>query len=185
MKNIITILFLFTALTISAQSTTVYRNIVNTKATVPASDTMTGKVYTDSSDTEYKTLLYTGTTNLTALFKRGDIGKNGFMWIYIPDSSFVAKVMAVSSVGTDSFSVTLDRRAVGMVNRSAKSINGKVYSYIISNYGGANGVINGAVLPQNTPLYLPYAWINGTGTLWQEPIVINATGTAVFVTEKH
>ena len=186
MKRILFVTLTLATFLATAQSTTTFRRIKTTTSTVPASDTIAGKVWTDSSNTTYKVLRYVGGVKMDSLWKSGNIGKNGYYWIYVPTNSVpLARVISVSQTGVDTFSITVDRAMTGVVNKAIKSINGKVYAYVIQNDGDTTGTVNGVIVKPDTQLTFPYLWVQGTGTLWQEPIEVNATLTDFLIIEKH
>lgn len=186
MKYALTILIVFGLLLANAQSTTTYRRITATTSTIPASDTIIGRVWTDSSNTTYKKLTYVGGVDLDSMWHGSDIGKNGFTWIYLPSNATpFARVMSIAEIGVDSFSITTDRALTGVVNQSLKGINGKIYAYWFQNDGDTNGTANGVIIKPSEKVEFPYSWIQGTGTNWQEPVKIAATLTDFLVIEKR
>lgn len=186
MKHLLLLLFVaITALDVTAQ-TTVIRRITATTQTIPYSDTIAGKVWTDSSDATYKTLQYVGGVNLDSLWRNANIGKSGYYWIYVPGATTtIAKVMDVDQNGVDSFQVTVDRAMTAVVNRSVKSINGKFYAYEFTNDGDTTGTANGVIIKPGDKVRMPFSWIQGTGINWQEPVEIVGTLTDFLIVEKH
>ena len=184
MKQLLLILLTFTCIGLSAQNTTVLRRITNTSGTIPASDTLVGRVKTDSTDATYKTLRYTGTVNISTLFPNANIGTGGYYWIYIPSDSILARVMSVTQVATDTFKIVVDRTVAGLNNKAAKTVKSKLYAYEYLNDGSANGRANNIVIEPTEKITMPFAWISGTGINWQEPVIINAAGTDFLILEK-
>lgn len=170
----------------NAQSTTVFRRITGMVSTIPQPDTLAGKVWTDSAFSTYKVLKYIGTEPLQQIWKDYSIGKQGYSWIYLPSDSLVARVMSVEKTGvSDTFSITLDRSAPGIVNKPLKKIVCNVFAYSLYNDGDTTGTVNSVKVKKQTKLDFPFEWVQGTGIPYQEPLLINATLTDFLVIEKH
>ena len=123
-----------------SQATTVYSRLTDKVGTVPASDTITGVVKVDTAySSTYKYLRYIGTTNIANIFTNGSISNYGWMYVYIPSDSIMAKVMSVAAVGDatlDTFRIQVDRSIIMTGSKPLKSIKAKDFSYTWQNDGG-------------------------------------------------
>jgi hypothetical protein len=185
MKQLIFMMLLIAGMCADAQQTTIIRRIKSKTETTPASDTIQGKVWTDSTYVNYSVLRYVGKVNLDSLWKKSNRGSTGYSWVYIPASAVVAKVMDVRKTGVDTFSVSVDRRVPGIVNQPIKSIVERVYAYTLHNDGDTTGTINGVIIKNGQQLDFPYSWLSGTNAYWQEPLIVGAPLTDFLIIEKH
>lgn len=189
MKKILFIAILFASFAASAQTLTVIRRATSQITTIPASDTIQGKLYTDSAyNTNCTYLKYIGTTNLANVFVGSSIGKYGWMYVYIPSDSVLAKVITCVAIGDatiDTFRLQVDRAVPAIVNKAFKTIKAKDYGYSFQNDGSANGYANGVVIKTNEAVTMTMQAIEGTSqTPWQEPVIINATATDFLIVER-
>lgn len=186
MRNLFLFLILLSGFTAAAQNQTIIRRITTQTETIPASDTVTGRVWTDSSNSSYTVLRYVGTTNLLTTFSGSNVGTYGFMWIYMPGAAIpLAKVLSVTKMATDTFYVTVDRALTGVVSQPIKSVFGRVYGYSYQNDGAANGTANGVVIKPGETVTSAMYDIQGTGIYWQEPVLIVGTSTDFLIIEQH
>ena len=158
--------------------------------TIPASDTITGTVKVDSAyNSNYKYLKYVGTTNLSNVFQSGAIGeKTGWMYLYIPSDSILAKVVSVAALGDatlDTFRIQVDRAITITGSKAIKSIKAKDYGYSLQNDGGADGRANNVVIKTGETLGIRLIDIQGTApTNWQEPVIVSAGQTSFLIIER-
>ena len=188
MKKLIFIILTLSALSASSQLT-VIRRITSQVGTIPASDTLTGTVKVDTAySSTYKYLKYIGTTNLANTFPSGAIGTNGFMYLYIPSDSILAKVITVTAIGdaiVDTFRVQVDRVITITGSKAIKSIKAKDFGFSLQNDGGADGRVNNVVIKTGETLGIKLADIQGTsGTAWQEPVIVSAGQTSFLIIER-
>lgn len=188
MKQIALALLLIASYAATSQQT-VYRRITASTETIPSSDTLTGVVKVDTAySSTYKYLRYIGTTNLANVFTAGSIGNAGWMYVYIPSDSILAKVMSVAAIGDatlDTFRIQVDRAIVMTGSKAFKSIKAKDYSYSWQNDGGAVGYVNGVAVVTGTSFAISKEDIAGTSqTTWQEPVIVSAQGTSFLVIER-
>lgn len=189
MKKAIFLLLMAATCASFSQGTTVYRRITNTIGTVPASDTILGVVKVDTAySSTYKYLRYIGTTNIANTFPSGAIGQYGWMYIYIPSDSILAKVMSVAAIGDatlDTFRIQVATAITMTGSKAFKSIKAKDYSYTWQNDGGAGGYVNGVSIVNGTRFSISKSDIEGTSqTVWQEPIIVNGEGTSFLIVER-
>lgn len=190
MKKLIFILTTLISLYADSQSLTVYRRATNQVTTIPASDTVAGKLYTDSAySSTYKYLKYIGTTNLNNVFPSGSIGNYGWMYVYIPSDSVFAKVIGLTTVGDatiDTFRIQVDRAVTGIYNKAFKSIKAKDFSYSFINDGSLDGRANNVVIKAGESSTMSNADIQGTNgsSTWQEPVIISAGQTDFLIIER-
>lgn len=177
------------AVIVNSQSTTLYSRLTNKTGTVPSSDTITGVVKVDTAySSTYKYLLYISTTNIANTFPNGAIGTYGWMYIYIPSDSILAKVMSVAAIGDatlDTFRIQVLTPVVMTGSKALKSIKAKDFSYSWQNDGGGTGYINGISIVNGTNFSISKSDVEGTTqTTWQDPIIINAEGTSFLIIER-
>ena len=189
MKTATLLLFMLASIAGYSQATTVYSRLTDKVGTVPASDTITGVVKVDTAySSTYKYLRYIGTTNIANIFTNGSIGNYGWMYVYIPSDSIVAKVMSVAAVGDatlDTFRIQVDRSIIMTGSKPLKSIKAKDFSYTWQNDGGGAGYVNGVSIVSGTNFTIGKDDIVGTSqTTWQDPIIINAGGTSFLIIER-
>jgi hypothetical protein len=192
MKKGLLFIILLCALSVNAQTVTqtVIRRITNTSGTIPSSDTITGVVKIDTAySATYKYLRYIGTTNIANTFPSGAIGAYGWMYVYVPSDSCLAKVLSVAAVGDatlDTFRIQVDRIMPFTGSKALKSIKAKDFSFTLVNDGSNTGYTNNVALKAGEFLNMPNSAIAGTGSqsTWQEPVIINATGTDFYILER-
>lgn len=193
MKKIIFLILTLSAFVAEAQTNTtltVIRRATNQVTTIPASDTLTGVVKVDTAySSAYKTLRYIGTTNVALTFPSGAIGATGWMYLYIPSDSILAKVMSVTPVGdatADTFRIVVDRVVTMTGSKAIKSIKAKDFMYSYQNDGSNNGRANNVVVQPGESLTMTNAFIAGTGSssTWQEPVIISAGQTDFLILER-
>lgn len=152
--------------TVTNKKNSVYYQIDNTKAVVPASSTKTGTIV--SSD-----ILVTGTNTLfLSEVKPGD-------WLAdIVTNNEVRRVQKVfdnTTLSIDSaFTAALVGAAVVVVRSRAKQVS-------LGNAGGADGTLDGVVMEAGETVTYPKSNKNPDGSDFIDPIIVDATGTRVKV----
>lgn len=191
MKKLLFITLLFSAITTIAQNTTltVIRRLTNQTGTIPASDTSQGVVKVDTSyNSNRKYLRYIGTTDMRLTFPSGAIGNLGWMYIYIPSDSIIAKVMSVTQVGDatiDTFRIEVNTAISMTGSKGFKSCKAKDYGYSFTNDGSLDGRANNVVVKSGESISSSLSDIQGTsGATWQEPVIISAGQTDILIIER-
>lgn len=157
------------------------RTVTNAASTIPAPVSVsTGTVTTNS--TKDTVLTYTGAIDLVALFNPVQFGLEGSLWVYVPATTVkLARVLDVELIGTNTYSIFLDRAITGASSTALSYVIGDLKAYSFVNSGGASGVFDYNTVPANFafsekiqyPLTVDFLDVK----------MIDATGTAFIITE--
>lgn len=174
--------------------------------TVPSFTALNGTVTT--SGTDATVLNYTGTTNWQSIFNlplspavpasypvAGPVAaketswqiRNSPVWIYVPGADVeLARVIGLSLGGAENafeYTLQLDRAMAGVNAAACDYVFANLLSYNWVNDGGSPGTIDGvSIISGNTDGVAQLAPA-GTRIVFQDPVVIDATGTSVLVQE--
>lgn len=152
--------------------------------TVPTSVAITGTATTSTSDT--KTIIVTSNENLLDIFGSEDMFKGSKLWVYSADASDnkLVRVIGCASISSTQYNLTLERPMSGLSSSAIKYVDANLLAYSIDNDGGGNCTVNGVIVKNGTIFSEPQLAPSGSRITFQKPILIDATGTSVLVSEQ-
>jgi hypothetical protein len=151
--------------------------------TVPTSVAITGTATTSTSDT--KTIIVTSSENLLDIFGSEDMFKGSKLWVYSADASDnkLVRVIGCASISSTEYNLTLESPMSGLSSSAIKYVDADLLGYSIINDGGANCTVDGVVVKNGTDYTMPQLAPAGSRITFQLPILVDATGTSVLVSE--
>jgi len=174
-----------------------YRDIAGLQ-TVPAYTALTGTVTSNTVDTTV--LNYTGSDNWykilgvpgppQAITPNPFVQSNNFVsnpgshiWLYIPSGQHLVQVIGAAQTDATHWTLNIKTGIGSLVNAPCNYVFANLLRYTWKNDGNASGKINNVAIAAGDSGDAPQLAPAGTRVIFQDPIIVDGTGTNFFVTE--
>lgn len=152
--------------------------------TIPASESLSGLVSSNAIDTTV--LNYAGTVDLITAYKSPLFAKS--LWIYVADGTpKLARITGITQTGLTglnyTFAIQLNTGMTGASSDVARIVIADLLAYSAVNTGGAAATFNGISMADGQDITQSQLAPAGSRVTFQEPAVVDGSGTSIFVIE--